>query len=304
MNKFTEQEIETAISKAPIVVQEALVTDPFLDFGMNLQSKYQLHVDIAGSVGNLMSELLQFLGIPVATAQQLTKDLNEKVFTPLQAKMLNGGAKDPSEPSQLIPDYHAPSTVRAPLTGALPPATQNISLPPKIVPVVAPIPQPAPVSTPSFVPPVPTAPAPIQAGGHQMPGDVRTMASDMVAVQSGGLSPGSVNQPIPVVTPPVAAAIPIYVPPAPPVMPYTPPTPTPVTPPAYVPPAPAPAPVVPPAPRPTIAPQIQQVPAQVAPPAPVQPRPAQAAATANENREALHQVLKEYGVDPYREPAE
>jgi hypothetical protein len=26
--------------------------------------------------------------------------------------------------------------------------------------------------------------------------------------------------------------------------------------------------------------------------------------TANENREALHAVLKEYGVDPYREPVE
>jgi hypothetical protein len=69
---------------------------------------------------------------------------------------------------------------------------------------------------------------------------------------------------------------------------------------------PAPAPVAPPPPvRPPAPPVIPTSEAPVTPrPQVAQPPMPRAAPTQSENRDALHQILKGYGVDPYREPPE
>jgi pyruvate/2-oxoglutarate dehydrogenase complex dihydrolipoamide acyltransferase (E2) component len=233
-----EESLQYLLRYVPSPVRDFILTN-LGPKTQELMNRYQLHVD-QGTV--LERELLLMLlgqeqpadfvlalqnsNIPPSTVQLITTDINTEVFMKLREIEEKGNYdKAPAPQGVEIPTF-IPTPVQAP-----------------------PTPQPAPAPQPAYTPSPAMQIAPV--GEH----DVRTMASDIALVKSGGFH----EQPA---TIPARAPAPIYSAPAP----------------------------TPPSARPAMP--------------PMQPSSRSPSMPQSENRDALHQILKQYGVDPYREPAE
>jgi hypothetical protein len=271
---------------------------------MTLQSAYQLHIDTTGGVVALIRNLLiglvspaEFitnlhgLGIEAPIAQRIAHDLNQKVFIPLQEKMKKegaGGGKIPTGPVLAPVPAYVPKEAPAPLPiAAAPSYTPSVSefsrpIPAVVKPVVpltsVPTSTPKPVTVPvpqplvefaapaQFVPPK----TPIQEVGVPY---IRTMSEDVEAVQTHKVPE---MRPFSHESQQASVSIPTTPPAAPQV---------------YVPPKPQ-------AQSQPVAPEIVKVTAPQNSSTPPQDQ------SRSENKEELHKILKQYGIDPYREPVE
>ena len=281
---ITPEQLRAAYSKLPVVIREYLSGEELSTVTEAIGTKYGLHVDTVGAVNREASNMLlglinptQFVGelksagIPDATIAPLVQELNEKVFMPLHKKM-----QEPDAARESGTNDNVPPEVKNNLEVSAPTNNQSRSVPPtpSFVPTAPiasiqpppPMRPPIPASiTPSVRAPAPALFVPQTSTPPAEEHDVRTMASDMALVKSGGFP----HESTPITS---APARPVFVP-------TPPPRPLVATPPIVSPPQIASAPFVPPAMPRTLAPQ-------------------------SENREALHEILKSYGVDPYREPPE
>jgi hypothetical protein len=282
---FSQEDFFYAFKRLPRVMREFLLSPEYETLIRSLGNKYGLHVDVTGQLslitGYMLSGLisplqlqqeLQSLGIPNAASASIINDLNEQVFKPLQVKVRNAPPEEPNEEEGAVPAPETSTSTPAPvLVPAAPTYVPMQRAPqPPLVPApaitmpVAPRPAPAPIREPSVFPP------PITAAPVQPPP-----------------TPVSIPAPQP---------IPIYSQPVQPAPAYQ----TPVAPP----PAPAPRPAAPPpanlpganGPVPEWS-GFSPMPAPVPPS--VLPTPAPTPASS-----APHEVMKSYGVDPYREAIE
>ncbi len=279
---------------------------------------------------------LKSVGVPQESLGAIVEELNTLVFIPLREKMKNAppeeetgpdeedaGSVSTAAPTQAPAIASAPApapnpvsipvsaptaapapaipTVSAPLPGSMPPAA--VAIAPAFVatpaPVYAPTPQPVqhiPTSNMSQYAQASAGPSALpqpQSGPIQAP-HARTMKEDMAMAQAASEHyqhpAGSHTAPAPQAAP-LAPAFTLAPQPA-----------------AQPAPAVAPTPFIPPA-------VPQTPPASIVPPTPTQtslpPQPATPSAMpgivtppAQSNRDALHDVLKQYGIDPYREPIE
>ncbi len=273
----TDQEVSRAYDLAPKAIQDALSDGPAVDFMVNLQSRYGLHVDVAGSIVSRIRDLLlglanptEFLGeliqlgLTDTVARAIVADLNKEVFVPLREAMRNA----PEEPKAAVEPISVPQqslspkeTVPAP-TLAYEPRPAPVTLPGS--PVEAPMPA-APASLPTYsvpesAPVAPSVPHPAYPAPSAPQPGWHSAAAVHIYVPSHGVPFEQMHTPVPIeakeiapVTAPLSSA----------------PTPVPQ---AYVP-APAIA-----APEPVSAP----IPAATT----LAPAP----------------ITKDYAADPYREP--
>lgn len=269
---------------------------PVRDFVLNtlpmkteeLMTRYQLHVDQGGTLERELLLMLlgqetptefvsalQDMGLDGQTIQSLTNDINKEVFMKLRESEERVGVA----PVQVAPTM--PQHIVVPVAPPPMPAPRPVAPPPPNLPGM-PMPQahapaPAPISAPiPFTPPIT---APFTASLPNETTEVRTMQTDMAMMKSG-MHPGLVPVVSTASTPP--PAMPVQRAPMQPPSLNTSSAPVPPPIPVSIP-APTSHPVMPPAPPPM-------------PPAP------NTSAPQSDNREALHAILKEYGVDPYREP--
>ena len=170
----SEEEVKRAYTSAPKVIQDALSDGPAVDFMVALQERYNLHIDVAGTVVEKIRDLLlglsnptEFLGelinlgIQDTVARSLVTDLNTEVFMPLRDRIREEGTKPaPVEPEIRKPlpppaiEYQAPAT----------PAPVTLPGSPVSMHEVA-APQPAPVATPVVAHPVEHQPASVHPQG-------------------------------------------------------------------------------------------------------------------------------------------
>lgn len=319
-----EDSIALLIQQVPIPVRDFILHN----LGTKTEeliSRYKLHIDQGGILEN---ELLLMLlgqetpvdfvaaleqsGIPADVVKNLTDAINQEVFVKLRAAEAPAPATEPGV-SASVPAYippapayipPAPPEPVAPLirpsvsqfsvpsvpmsapvmppkqeapvaTSAIAPAVQPVSTfvpatPPR--PIV-PIPRVAPTPMEPVLPPTPSVPivppTPVVPATQTMHVPARTMQRDMKIAQSAPAAQ------LPAM--PATSARPSMIPPVS---------------------APIPTPVVP---APTFT--QQETPA-------LQPKPQMPVTTppprpqGSDNRDALHAVLKDYGIDPYREPPE
>jgi hypothetical protein len=278
---------------------------------------------------------LKSVGVPEESIGAIVQELNEKVFIPLREKMKNQ-TQEPEEEDEDDEVLETASSAPAAAANFVPPD-------PEFVQHDSPAPTaPAPkFEVPPYTPPVPT-PTPVQTPSAYVPQNLPTYTpsayeAPVLAVQAPIQTPPPTPAPISM---PVQSAPSIPVPtPASATMPA--PTSAPVQIPASpVPQAPIPephartmqedmaemkamqehnpqkysltpeparsysAPSVPTSPRPI--PSASPMPTRepFTPPAPVVSATIPTPAQQSDNRDALHAVLKSYGVDPYREPPE
>jgi hypothetical protein len=294
---ISSEQFNAAYKKLPFVLREYIAEDRLSEITQQIGTSYGLHVDTVGAVYREATNMLlglinpeQFVtelktaGVAQESIASITLELNEKVFVPLHKKMQEGSYEVDSEPAAASIEFPGPVSVAvSPI--AVPPVVRPVTQPPISAPTPAPQPLPAIPPTPLYsnspdaraVPNTPifdsTAPM------REIP-EVRTMAHDMQNVQKSPVhapehqSEASIH-PTPTVQ-------------APQTQPYAPEpkvtsaTPhqtfeMPVVPPTYV------VPTAPP----------QPFTQKAVPPTPP-----------TGNRDALYNVMKEYGVDPYRESPE
>lgn len=188
MKTFTDEEVNRAYDAVPEVIQQALGGDELYDFGEKMQTVYHLHIDTVGMVGTLIRNLLiglinptefvsslQEIGIEKSTVQQLTADLNEKIFIPLQNKMREVGAATPSPSAvQAIP---APAPVAEQPTPAAPQIASVVTPPVQIQRAAQPAPTPAPIR-PRPAPYTPTPPSTPDAHREELKKIVKEYGAD------------------------------------------------------------------------------------------------------------------------------
>jgi len=172
MRRFTEAETLEAYNNAPELVREELSGDTLVDFVIDLQKNYGLHVDVVGQVTEMVRNTLLGLltpaefygglyeiGLAPDVAQQLTKELNERVFNPLHTKMREGGDQVADVPAP-VPSVPAMSLRPEPVATpqAVPPAPRVEPPVPVNLPTgTDPFPS-APLAQVSYVPPAPIPP--------------------------------------------------------------------------------------------------------------------------------------------------
>ena len=239
-----EESIQFLLGQVPVPVRNFVLHDlgPKTE---DLMTRYDLHIDQGGILERELLLMLlgqetpaefvaalQETGLPPEKVQALTNDINMEVFVKLR-----------ESEEKARGTIQAPIPTNAPVPSAPPPA-----------PVAPSVFHSAAAQEP-VVAPRPPAPAPFPVSSAPEEHDVRTMASDMAMMKSGGLHQQHV-------APPTPAEAQVFRPAATPM----------------------------PAPTPIYSPSTPAVPKSPAP--------------QTENREALHEILKSYGVDPYREPAD
>lgn len=297
MHISKEQYVDT-FNALPEPVRAFLVAD---DFGIKIQrivQPYNLHVDTIGVLSESTSYMLMGLmspsqvlgelataGVDSDTAQKVLAEINEKVFKPIRQQLQDQGTvQTPAKPKpeqkvskpveQTLPPNNGPVPNRIPVPIYSPlPVSSTPSVPPTRVqpPPNLPGQMPEPPA-PRPVPPtphieVPTPPAPVNVTEQPAPqSDQHARIMHTMARDMAALKSGA--DPLRVAHP------------APPAWAEAPNKPAPVVPP--------PAPVVPPQPQ-------ASKPVQTVAPAELEaPQP----------QDALRTHLKQYGVDPYREPVE
>lgn len=290
MEPTLEQSIAQLLSKAPAPVRKFILNDLSVAT-QRLMERYKLHVDQAGV---LEAELLIMLvgqskpedfvralvdaGIANETVQAIVGDINTEVF-----KRIREEEREQPQENQLMTESTyigpKPPVARAPVPIYSPlPASSAPSVPPSRVEPppnlpgqmpepTRPVPPPPHIEVPAPVAapqPAKEAPVPQQDPHNRI---IHTMARDMEAVKSG-VDPLRVAHPAP---------------------------------PSWAEAQTKPAPVVPP---PPVVPPQPQVEHPAPPIAPSSIPPAPAVHEAPHPQEALRTHLKQYGVDPYREPVE
>lgn len=323
---------------APPHIQKFIQDGKVGAFVMSVQGSAQLHADVADDVSNqilltllgvlspaeLPDTLKKEVGLSDAQIATILNEANKTIFIPLRDELSkNQPSKDegdteipegrfepleeiperkplpsPTQPKSSIPapSYAppvAPQTPSGPLYDFSQPAGPIQSAPAPSVMTSAPVPPPAPTPV-AFTPapqnpPVPVVlpePTPVMASEAMEPQrpTMRTMVSDVEQMKHGqaphAYMRGSVptftqtpvSQPVPTMAPRETASVPSSQPT------HTPPPAIHVTPPPYIPP-------------------VAQPPSQT--PVPTHP-PRRPEPTAEE----VTHSLKQYGIDPYREPIE
>ena len=327
---ITPTQFNAAYTKLPFPIRQYLAGDDIGKVAQQVGAGHALHIDTIGALEREISNMLlglinptQFvgelksIGIPEASIGAIVEELNTKVFIPLREKMKNPPIETEDEDDQEFEETPVQNVVAPPVSA---PVTQAPPIPPPIVHSPASVPTPAPVVMPSRVTAPVQVPAPARAPVASAPAYMTPPPIEMPSVSAFTTSTPTLTAiPTPSATP--ANFIPPHVRTMQEDMrtskqsPHTdaPVLTAPVRPPAYsqVPTAQAPSPSASPAMAPTPRPSqsVQpptQVPQSSAPMMPVQkpPQVNPPPLKSSENRDALHAILKEYGVDPYREPAE
>jgi hypothetical protein len=287
MEPTLEQSIEQLLAKAPGPVR-SFVLNELSTVTERLMTRHQLHVDQAGI---LEAELLLVLvgqstpdeffkalsnaGISEDRIRLMTTDLDNEVFKRIrkEERELPQTVKPAVSPTAPTPPLsRTPVPIYSPLpvsnVPSVPPS--RVQPPPNLPGQLPEPPAPRPTPPPPHIE-VPAPPAPPKTIEQPIPQPeqhariMHTMARDMEALKSGA-DPLRVAHP----APPAWAEAPSK-----------------------------PAPVVPP-PAPVVPPQVPK------PEQPVTPTPPQTPNVheAPQSQEALRTHLKQYGVDPYREPVE
>ena len=309
-------QFDAAFQKLPLPIREYLA------------NKYGLHVDTIGGLERETSNMLlgiinpsQFVGelksvgIPEASIGAIVEELNAKVFIPLREKM-----KNPTPDTEGEAAEEEGSDVVRPSIQVTPPPVPTPTIitpnPAPIVPpqpvIIAPVPTPMPAAPAiSYAPPQPPpAPAPVSAPKPVVPpppaytAPVPTPSVSAFQQPQTSQFPSGTSSFSPLSSILTPVSVPENVPPqhvrtmkedmlmsqANPRVEATPLT-APVRPPAYSQ-VPTSSTFVPPAaPVPQSTTSIQNPQQGIKPPQPQK----------TDNRDALHSVLKEYGIDPYRE---
>jgi hypothetical protein len=322
---LSTEQFDTAFKKLPRILREYVAEDELTEITEELGEKYSLHVDTIGAVYRETTNMLlgfispqQFVGelksvgVPPESVGAIVEELNTKVFIPLREKMKNAPPEEPSaEETESAPEPQSPvtpvstPTPMPPVVLAAPAIPSPSSIAPTM-PVAAPqpAPQPQPAPTPAIIPQsVPPQHIPAtnayqyvqpavgpsatiaasQIVSAQNPPHARTMKEDMAMAQAAPVSQRPASQ--------------ISAPAAPTLSPILVPASTPVT---FIPPVAAV-----PQPAAELPQQHQVLPPQAFPqPQNISPAPMPSLSTQPSNRDALHDVLKQYGIDPYRERIE
>ena len=216
-NDFPREQVLGAYRNAPAPVRDAFSSPDTVDVISAIQATHKLHIDTAGLIGRYVGYMLvglvepaafydRLLGIGMSTevATNIVREINTKVFQPLQKRMREDGASEKGEtPSErpgeafevssgdkgaadAVPEPSRAASVipvRTPAAGVQPMRLEMTQ--PAVRPAAVPTnPAPVPAPTPSAAPaPVPAAPT--QAPSVVTPLHARTMASDMELVQHG-----------------------------------------------------------------------------------------------------------------------
>jgi hypothetical protein len=114
-NKFDTEIIASAYANAPLLVKNTFTNGDIITVVQNLQSTYGLHIDTSGvlsdEIGYLLIglisptefyERLHAQGLPKDTVSSIVRDVNEKIFLPLQQKMRAETPTEKEEP--LVPE--------------------------------------------------------------------------------------------------------------------------------------------------------------------------------------------------------
>lgn len=162
MSRYSDEQVIAAIDAAPPLVREVLRDMKTSQIIGSIGTSYHLHIDLIGKLSALNRDLLIGLtspaevlgelimaGVDTETAKNILKELNEKIFMPVQAAMKAGSEKETS--SQGTP---APMRIEA----DIPPPTPPTTTPTDARPVAETPSVPAAVSTPQQTPepPMPT----------------------------------------------------------------------------------------------------------------------------------------------------
>ena len=139
MNKPTKEQFITAYKRLPLPVREYMADPDLLGKTLiEIRDTHGLHIDVAGALNELVNQMLlglvspsQFLGgllmsgIPEPEAREIMKEINEKIFMPLQEEMRKGPAAATQEParpvSALQPSYNPPPPPPVQVRPAQPP---------------------------------------------------------------------------------------------------------------------------------------------------------------------------------------
>jgi len=187
-----DQKVQILMGELPRPVQEFLRSPERDRVSLELSSKYNLHADQAGVFSRAYiymllgvytpEEFVQELrdtGIAEATVQGLTQDVNERVFKRLQNAQRDSSVPAP-EPAPYIPPAPKPQT------------TLSVPAP------FAPVPQSMPATAPISAPPAPSASASSYATPHPEQPALRTMAQDMQEMKEEREHPHQASQtPVP-----------------------------------------------------------------------------------------------------------
>lgn len=330
-------------NSAPPHIQKFIQDGKVGAFVMSVQTSAQLHADVADDVSNQIlltllgvlspAELPEILkkevGLSDTQVSLILTEANRAIFTPLRDELGKGSVNtedteadvlegdfepleeiaprnaplqpEPSKPIPPPPSYAPPAPIkepagpmydfsqpRGPIHTASPVMASSVA--PAVTPAPAPIYTPPAQTAPAYTPPAPAPtmepaqPLAPQNEASQGP-TMRTMVSDVEQMKHGqtphaytpGATPTFAPTPVETVMPTIAPRDVASVPPPPK--------------PAYIP-APAPH-IAPPPPIPPIAQPPSQTPVPAHPPR--RPEP---------TVEEVTHSLKQYGIDPYREPIE
>lgn len=168
MSRYSDEQVIAAIDAAPPLVREVLRDVKTSQTIGSIGTSYHLHIDLIGKLSQLNRDLLIGLtspaevlgelimaGIDTDTAKNILKELNEKIFMPVQAAMKTS-AQNGALPQGTVP----PMQVEAAILPQTPPAA-----PVDAVPMTEAAAQPIAVPTPQ------------QATGPSMPSQHAVYAS-------------------------------------------------------------------------------------------------------------------------------
>lgn len=267
MITFTEDQINKAYAAAPVAAQEAIEEGSVATAVSGVAKKHSLHVDATGNMAGMASSLLLGLLSPTQFVEELQKNGVEKNEASALLQELNDVLFKPLLTA--VQDELGTRENKHPPSSSTPPAAKKIELAPPIPlsqkpPTPQPVMQQAKPVVPVSLSSAPAAPRPVTAP------PVRTMALDV----KGMNAPASQRekQPLLVPVPPSAPKLTPFVPPRP----STPPV---------------------------IAPTTSKEPNTTTPvqtPTALITHKAAGALT----HEEVSASLKQYGIDPYREPVE
>jgi hypothetical protein len=316
---ISAQQFKDAYAKLPYILREYIADDEMATIANDIGKKYGFHVDTVGALyreaTNMLAGLetpeqftgeLKSVGVPAEIVTPIVQELNERVFIPLRERMQKEGDRDPYKESEALDKE---------LEEYDPSPSQAVSAQPVVsyaAPTLAPL---APVYAPQ-----PAAPIPSYSQAPIAPASSVSQYAAEVPLSTGYSAP---------VLTPQAVSTPEYVPPAPtPVSRPLPPAPanlpgTAPSAPSFISAPVAAHPVTPASSMRTMAKDMTEVkagtyeqssyvgPAAVIAPAPILHTVAPVmqasqpiAAPKTQNEQQLHEVLKQYGIDPYREPVE
>ncbi len=282
----TPEQMGDAYKKLPEPVRAYIASTKLFELLQELAGTYGLHVDTVGLIAQAATNMLlglsspvQFqselaqMGVPDASADAIISALNERVFKVLRDEIRNAPPAEPQEEP-------TPEPIPAPTPVATPIPEESAPLYVAPMPVKQPPPPPAifaQASAPIKQPEIPQESAPT------MP-------------RYEPLAPKETGLPMPTMPPASYSSIP-SVPSVPTPLPAQLPSMAPYIQPVSVP-VPLPTPILPEPPQmPPVQPQWRPTPAGT----PAQDPQTTAAPT---TKDSLHAVLKNYGVDPYRETPE